>query len=175
MSLIIHDGLLATESQKALLAFLKGPGWAFGAFSDPAPDAPRYWYKHFAGVARDGPEPTGADAYDAELDAAAPLVGALWRALKTGLLAGHVLTRCYANGYTYGSEGGLHQDSGAANHFTAIYYPHLAWRPNWAGETLLFNAAGDDIAAAIYPRPNRLAIFPAATPHVARGVARACP
>jgi SM-20-related protein len=171
----VRDELLAEDRQKALLAFLKGPGWSFGAFSDPSPGAPRYWYKHFAGLRRDGPEPVDPATYEADLEAAAPLVAEVWRQLKADTLAGHVLTRCYANGHPYGADGGLHFDANVAGHFTAIYYPHLAWRPNWAGETVFFNAAGDEIIASIYPRPNRLVVFPGMIPHVARGVARVCP
>ncbi|MGH7016591.1 MAG: hypothetical protein ACRED8_05840, partial [Caulobacteraceae bacterium] len=85
------------------------------------------------------------------------------------------LTRCYANGYPSGAEGGVHLDSNLPTHFTAIYYPHLAWNPNWAGETLFFDAEGADVIAAVYPRPNRLAVFPGVIPHVARAVSRACP
>ncbi len=170
----LFDGLLAPDDQKALLTFLKGPGWAFGAFSDPTPGAGRYWYKHFAGLRRDGPEPTDPDRFEAEL-ASAPLVAGLWRALKAGPLRGHALTRCYANGYPYGSEGGLHHDSNMSHHFTAIFYPHLSWHPNWAGETVFFNASGDEILASVYPRPNRLAVFPGTLAHLARGVSRVCP
>jgi SM-20-related protein len=172
-TIVIHDGVLPLAEQTALLAFLKGPGWAFGAYSDP--EGARYWYKHFAGVVRDGSAPLDPDRFEAMLASRAPPVAALWRSLQAGPLAGHRLTRCYANGYPAGSEGGLHRDSNVASHFTAIYYPHLAWRPNYAGETVFFDAAESEIVAAVYPRPNRLVVFPGVIPHVARGVSRACP
>ena len=38
-----------------------------------------------------------------------------------------------------------------------------------AGETVFFNPNRDEIlAASVYPKPNRLAIFPGTIPHVAR-------
>lgn len=111
---------------------------------------------------------------EAEL-AAIPLLQGLWRGLKDGPLAGHALTRCYANGYPWGTEGGLHRDAVQAGHYTSIYYPHLEWSPNWAGETVFFDDAEQDIIAAVHPRPNRLAVFPGTIPHVARAISRACP
>jgi len=170
----VHDRFLPRDVQERVLALLKAPGWAFGAFSDAAPEASRYWYKHFAGYVKTGLEERDPAQIEAELRANAPLIGEVWSRIKASVLPGHELTRCYANGYPAGAEGGLHVDSNIPTHFTAIYYPHLSWRPNDAGETLLFNQAGDEIIAAIYPRPNRLAAFPGVIPHVARGVSRTC-
>ncbi|MBV8594381.1 MAG: hypothetical protein JOZ27_08790 [Caulobacteraceae bacterium] len=171
----IHDDILPVAEQETLLKSLKGPGWAFGAYSDPGPAASRYWYKHFAGVVRDGSHDIDSGAFERELAEAAPLVSAVWLRLKGGALRGHALTRCYANGYPNGSEGGLHLDSSVATHFTAIYYPHLKWHPNFAGETVFFDRAGEEIIAAVYPKPNRLVVFPGDIPHVGRGVSRSCP
>ena len=99
----------------------------------------------------------------------------MWATLSSTILSGHKLTRCYANGYPSGCEGGLHQDSMIATHFTCIYYPHAEWHPNFAGETVFFTQDGSDILASIYPKPNRLIVFPGAIPHVARGISRTCP
>jgi len=63
----------------------------------------------------------------------------------------------------------------SASACTAVYYPHLQWDPDWGGETLIFNREKNDVIAAIYPRPNRLLLFPGFVYHVARGVSRACP
>jgi SM-20-related protein len=169
----IHDGFLRPEDQRDLLAFLSGPGWAFGAYSDPAPGASRYWYKHFAGIIRDGSERSDPLEFERQLNESA-LVAKVWRQLRGGVLSGHTLSRCYANGYPAGSEGGVHMDSNIAAHFTTIYYPQISWHPNFAGETVFFNQDGSDIIAAVYPKPNRLVVFPGMIPHVARGVSRAC-
>jgi SM-20-related protein len=170
---VAHDDILQQDEQKTLLSYLKGPGWAYGAFSDP--EGARYWFKHFAGIVNDGREGVDPEAFEETLESTAPLVAQLWRRLKAGPMAGHKLTRCYANGYPAGAEGGLHRDSYLPNHFTAIYYPHLSWKPNYAGETVFFDAAEQEIIASVYPRPNRLVVFPGLMPHVARGVSRACP
>jgi len=171
----VHDGFLEEDQQKAVLAHLLAPGWGYGAYSDPSPGASRYWYKHFAGYLRDGKEIHTASGIEEELSAASEIVFAVWLKLKSGPLSGHLLTRCYANGYPSGAEGGVHLDSNVPDHFTAIYYPQLSWHPNYAGETAFFNADGSDLIFSAYPKPNRLVIFPGTVPHVARAVSRACP
>ena len=171
----IYDAFLSPEDQRDVLGFLSGPGWAFGAYSDTAPGASRYWYKHFAGIVRDGAEKSDPLEFERQLNENAPLVAKVWRKLRGGVLSGHALSRCYANGYPSGSEGGVHMDSNIAEHFTTIYYPQISWHPNFAGETVFFNQDGSDIIAAVYPKPNRLVVFPGVIPHVARGVSRACP
>ena len=171
----VYDDFLEAAEQKAVLAHLLAPGWGYGAYSDPAPGASRYWYKHFAGYVRDGKESHTERGVEQELAGSSEIVFGVWTKLKSGPLAGHKLTRCYANGYPSGAEGGVHQDSNVPDHFTAIYYPQLAWRPNYAGETVFFNADGSDVIFSAYPKPNRLVVFPGIVPHVARAVSRACP
>lgn len=163
------------RTSRRFSAFLSSPGWAFGAYSDPAPGASCYWYKHFAGIVRDGREPSEPALFERQLKLAAPVIDRMWTKLQAGALAGHQLSRCYANGYPAGSEGGLHVNSNVASHFTTIYFPHTAWNPNFAGDTLFFNHTGTEIIAGIYPKPNRLVVFPGMIPHVARGISRLCP
>ncbi len=170
----IYDNFLSGERHQEIFEFLSGPGWAFGAYSDPSPSASRYWCKHFAGIVQDGRETSDPVEFERQLARNAPVVARMWRGLQSGPLSEHVLSRCYANGYPFGSEGGLHQDSNIPTHFTSIYYPLKAWHPNFAGETLFFDAQGSDIIAAVFPKPNRLVVFPGVIPHVARGVSRTC-
>jgi SM-20-related protein len=173
--IIIHDDFLHREDQQDMLTFLRGPGWSFGAFSDPSADASRYWYKHFAGYVKDGREPLDPGEIERELGGNAPLAAKMWRQISTTILPGHQLARCYANGYPFGAEGGLHMDSNIPSHYTALYYPHLAWHPNYSGETVFFNATGTEIIASVYPKPNRLVVFAGTIPHVARAISRKCP
>jgi SM-20-related protein len=168
----IIDNLLSPPDHAAIWNFLSLPGWAYGGFSADGPDADRYFYKHFAGYRTDGREPRDLAAIEDELMQTAPILAGMWQALKAGPLAGQALSRCYANAMAGGVEGGLHLDSNIETHLTSIYYPHPAWSPAFAGETLLFNEGGDEIVAAIYPKPNRLAVFAGTIPHVARPMSR---
>ncbi|WP_394764439.1 2OG-Fe(II) oxygenase [Phenylobacterium sp.] len=169
----VYDNLLASSEHAVLWAFLNQPGWSHGGYSSDQPAADRYFYKHYAGYRKSGSEPLTGEIED-ELAQSAPMLANMWRGLKAGPLAGHRLARCYANGMPGGAEGGAHVDSNIPTHMTAIYYPHPVWSPDFGGETLLFNDARDEVIAAIYPRPNRLAIFSGVIPHVARPMSRRC-
>jgi SM-20-related protein len=171
----VYDNLLSPADHTAVWNFLNQGGWSYGGFSADHADADRYFYKHFAGYRTTGREERDGDAIEKELGETAPLIGAVWKALQQGPLKNQALGRCYANGMPGGVEGGLHLDSNIESHLTAIYYPHQSWEANHGGETLLFNATGDEIIAAIYPRPNRLAVFSGTIPHVARPMTRRRP
>ena len=170
----VRDNFLSTEAQKSVWDYLKGPGWAFGAYSDQDQGS-RYFYKHFAGYRLDPAAEGGPTSFEGELVRESPLIAEVWEQLKQGPLKGHVLARCYANGMPSGVDGALHLDSNVDTHLTTIYYPHLSWHPNFGGETVFFDKTGSDIVAAVYPRPNRIVMFSGTIPHVARPVARKGP
>lgn len=159
------DDFLPPAEHQAVWAFLNQGGWNFGAYSKDG--GAKYFYRHFAGFQKTGQEDLDPARIEDELTAN-PIVQAVWARLKAGPFAGHRLSRSYANGMPPGTEGGLHLDSNIPSHLTAIYYPHLAWDADLAGETLFYNAARDEVLAAVYPKPNRMLIFPGTLPHVAR-------
>jgi SM-20-related protein len=174
------DGILTEEDREAVDSFLQAPGWDFGWKSHSRSDVFSFWHKHFAGHKKAGeysvtegrwPPPDCSEELRQNYD----IIFQFWDLLRATLLKGHSLVRCYANGMPFGSEGTLHTDSDSPTSYTAVYYPNRIWHPNWAGETLIFNKAEDDVVASIYPKPNRLLIFRGDTPHVARGVSRTCP
>jgi SM-20-related protein len=167
------DDLLAEEQRKEVYNFLRKGGWKFGWKSSSKTDIFSFWHKHFAGY-HNGRNEKQYDCTE-ELQKTAPLMFDFWLSLSATVFKGHTLIRCYANAQTHGSDGTIHIDSKSDKSYTSVYYPHERWEPNWAGETLIFNADKSDIIAAIYPKPNRLAIFRGNLPHVARGVSRICP
>jgi SM-20-related protein len=80
--------------------------------------------------------------------------------------------RCYANGYTYGTDGYFHTDSVRADEQTVIIYICDKWNPDWAGETHWYSQAGQQNSAI--PWPNRALILPSHLLHCARSVSRKC-
>jgi len=170
---VIMDDVLPTRQCATLHDFLHEAAWRFGWKSASKTDQFSFWHAHFAGhrKAKKEKEYPCAD----ELATTAPLVFEMWEHLHDTVFAGHTLVRCYANAHSYGTDGTIHTDSKKADSHTAVYYPHDEWLPNWAGETVIFNDDRSDIIAAVYPRPNRMAIFRGNSPHVARGVSRTCP
>jgi len=171
---VVVDGLLPEADRALIQGFLQSGGWNFGWKSSSKTDIYSFWHKHFAGHRHAKDETQYACA--GELEKGFPLLSKFWQQLNQAVFAGkHELYRCYSNGQSYGSDGTLHTDSKSERSVTSIYYPHEKWEPNWAGETVIFNAERSDILAAAYPRPNRLLVFPGNAPHVARGVSRTCP
>ena len=100
----------------------------------------------------------------------------LWESFQPMLLPNApVLIRAYSNGYTYGNEGYVHQDSQIPEDMTAIIFLNKEWNANWAGETAIFDDATGEIIKAVLPKWRRLLIFPSNLHHVGRGVSRICP
>lgn len=96
-----------------------------------------------------------------------------WARIRDACIPGSLLVRCYANGYTYGTDGYFHRDSQREDEFTAVLYMNDEWNPNWAGETVFLDDAGD-IQKAVLPKRNRLVVFPSDIKHAGRGVSRQC-
>lgn len=162
----VIDDVLCEEEQRRVHQFLTAGGWCYGWRSRS--DTGAFWHKHFAG------EQQAVDCAQ-DLALTAPILHSFWLSLRRRIFQGYQLHRCYANGLPYGMEGATHTDSLVPGDYTAIYYPHEVWNCDWGGETLIFNEDRSDILAAIYPRPNRLLVFPGFVYHVARGVTRTCP
>lgn len=83
---------------------------------------------------------------------------------------------CTSN--AFGTEGHPHYDSPRESlrniHVTAIVYCNEEWRPEWAGETTVFDDRLD-IHRAIIPKPGRICFILGDPLHAARGIARICP
>lgn len=169
----VVDDFLQDALRKPVLDLLRGGGWRFGKKSQASIDQFSFWCRHFAGH-HNGRKEVHYDC-EAELKRNSPLLYGLWSKLAMTMFKGQTLLRCYSNGAAYGSDGTVHTDSKRAGSYTAVYYPHDHWEPDWAGETCLFNFERTDIVASVYPRPNRLLVFRGDIPHVARGVSRTCP
>ena len=173
------DNFLGEERRELVYGFLSGDGWKFGWKSNAKKDPYSFWHRHFAGNTRPDNYAEGGRErqYDcaAELSRAVPLLHRFWLDLERQVIPGHTVTRCYANGQPFGSEGSIHTDSTSSHSLTVIYYPNPQWHPNWGGETLFFNPDQTDIVSAIYPKPDRLVLFSGTIPHIARGVSRVCP
>ncbi len=170
----IIDDLLPGDEQAAIHRLLAQGPWQHGWRSHNGAGAQAFWNRHFAG-SQDPARLDGRHDASEELAAREPLLDACWQRIARDYLRGHALQSCYANGLPYGTDGSVHTDSLAIGACTAVYYPHQHWDPDWGGETILFNKDRSDILAAVYPKPNRLLVFPGFLYHVARGVSRACP
>lgn len=82
--------------------------------------------------------------------------------------------RAYTNVASYGDMLFTHVDCLPHQHeLTALWYLCEQWDLEWGGETVFYDA-DDEIAAAVTPRPGRLAVFDGAIKHVGRPPNRMC-
>lgn len=85
------------------------------------------------------------------------------------------LLRFYLSGHTYGIDGYPHTDCKRDNQEqTFVLYMTPGWKPEWAGETVVFNKNGDEIEKSVLPRFGRILTFPSQRLHAARAVSRKC-
>jgi SM-20-related protein len=164
------EGVFSEDNRKRVYDFLNTPGWETGWKSNSKRDAYSFLHKHYAGFRKAGIEKPYK--CDDELWQNAPLIFDAWLTVRDKIFAGHTLVRCYANGMAYGMDGTVHRDATEPNNFTAVYYPHERWSPNWGGETMFYNDNENRVTACFYPRPNSVVVFDGRIPHRANGVTR---
>jgi SM-20-related protein len=167
----IWDDAVPSELQVQIAGLMDLNIWRYGWKASQEQTSYGFWHSHFGG---DDDFKSSSCEHDLVGRPLIKPVLDLWRMLEAGPLQGHVPVRAYANGHTFGGDGHLHRDHNEPGHYTTIYYAHPAWEPNWAGETVFFNQAQDDIIRAVYPKPGRLVHFPGYIMHAARSPGREC-
>ena len=93
----------------------------------------------------------------------------LFKIIKQKTNENFVLTRCYANGQTFGQAGNFHTDWDDGTGKTALLYANETWRQEWGGKTA-FDINGKYHYTECYP--NSLVIFPGLIPHRAEPTSR---
>lgn len=162
-------GVFSDDARKAIYEYLNRPGWETGWKSNSKRDAYSFLHKHYAGH-----RPAGGQTYNCEdeLKHNAPCIYDAWLTVRDKIFSGHTLVRCYANGMAYGMDGTIHTDANGPGNYTAVYYPHERWSPNWGGETIFYNLQENGIVGCYYPKPNSAVVFDGRIPHRANGVTR---
>jgi len=169
----VLDDFVPLHLQQRLSALMECNIWRYGWKASHTQTSHFFWHSHFAGDNGDGGE---VDCEFELLDR--PLVAPvleLWHLIRDHLARGHTAVRVYANGHTFGCDGHVHTDSTRPHHYTAIYYAHPAWEPNWGGETVFLDNGRKDVVNSVFPRPGRLVFFDGRVPHAARSPTRDCP
>jgi len=83
-----------------------------------------------------------------------------------------VLTRCYANRHTFGTEGYIHTDTERLEDFTVVVYMNDYWEAGYGGETVFYDKEKTAITNAVLPAYGRVVVFPGNIPHRASPLAR---
>ena len=104
-----------------------------------------------------------------EMSADEPLVLTLRNGFQEslGVQGNFRLSRVYCNAHVCSDCPLPHRDSSDPRDRTILYYANAEWRPEFAGETVIFDD-DDEIAYAVLPRPGRVVIFNSALTHCAR-------
>jgi hypothetical protein len=161
-----YDDLIPQEVAKKLLEHINSQGFTYGWKSND-----RFDFGHW-NVVFGGKKQSNRDDVEVVLD------GIVAEAVK--LLKGRVIpdnstiVRCYANAYTFGTEGYPHVDSNSDSDMTVLIYLNENWKTEWFGETVFFNEE-DEIIHAVLPKLGRCVVFPSGMLHAGRSVSRVCP
>lgn len=153
----IFDGIAPAELHRAVWDACMQPRWMFGSRSVEAEAGRPFWNMDLGGIV-----PLDR-LFEHVRPACEKLAGTKLRVLRQ-----------YANGHTYGLGGQPHFDDVRPGTYTLLYYPMLAWKPTWEGETLFFSDAGH-VAAGVAIAPNRGVFFDARMAHAGRAPSRDCP
>lgn len=142
-------------------------GWKFG-WNTPSNPHNRYWH-HEVGY---GTKKNINDISDNVKKHRLPIFDCYQDWLKSHILPENTrILRYYLNAHTFGTDGWPHTDTDRTDELTAVLYLTETWKPQWCGETVVFDQQGD-IAKAALPKANRLLIFPSNYLHSPRPLAK---
>lgn len=158
MLLEVYDDLVPRDLVKQVFDCIHQPAYKFGQKSNPG-DAFGFWIAHIT---------------EETLSSVKPL-RRLMEILDDKITKGEFdIQRMYVNAYNFGDCPTVHSDHDSEGFYTALYYANPQWHVDWAGETLFYNMARDDILRAVYPMPGRIVFFDSRIPHSARPPSRVC-
>ena len=165
----VFDDLVPEEIYERLNRAARTVRWQFGKSTKENPHA-RYWHFEIAG----GQKANVEDKSEIVAAHRVKVFGEFQNWLRSTLVPADTLVlRFYMNAHTFGSDGWPHKDTDRDDELTGVLYLNREWRPEWCGETVIFDEAGTDIEAAVLPRPNRLLVFPSDRLHAPRPISRA--
>ena len=100
----------------------------------------------------------------------------VWKSINTEFFKGQaILTRCYANRHTFGTEGYIHTDTERQEDHTVVVYMNSNWDTNWGGETVFYSKDKSEVLKAVIPSYGRVVAFQGNINHKAAALSRVCP
>jgi len=163
----IFDDALSIDLYRELLSATQSIGWRFG-WNTPSNPNTRYWHHEVGRGVKENTQDISENVRQHPLRA----FGLYQDWLLSHLVpADTKILRYYLNAHTYGTDGWPHTDTDRNDELTAILYLNMDWKPEWCGETVVFNANGD-IAASVLPHANRIMTFPSNALHAPRPLSK---
>lgn len=165
---LVYDNIVPRELYQELLQTSLDLEWQFGWKTMSNPNM-RYWHHEVGYGLKEN-----IDDISEQVEKHPLRVFTLYQTwLKNYFLSPEAkVLRFYLNAHTYGTEGWPHTDSDRSGELTTVLYLNQQWRPEWGGETVVFDEAGN-IASSTMPAPNRLLVFPSDRLHAPRPVSKA--
>lgn len=163
----VMDGVIPDNLLGKAVTYLDKGNWSYGWPSNT--DMPYgHWNLDITQTTKNNP----TDVSDRLPDT----FSKIWNIINTNFFGGKaVLTRCYANRHTFGTEGYIHTDTTRTQDQTCVVYLNEKWDANWGGETNFYTADHSEIIKSVLPVFGKTAVFPGNIPHCARGLTRICP
>lgn len=170
----VHDDLLPVDALKALASkYANGRFQYYWSGNAEQPNPTYHW--HIDLVDKGGSNREDLSGYLETMKKLYEHEHAVWTTVREQFFNGRAsLLRMYVNGYTFGTEGAAHTDSDDASDVTVVCYLNEQWKPEWAGETVVFTEDHSDIERAVLPKLGRVLVFPGNRLHAGRGVSRLC-
>lgn len=163
----IFDQALPQELFLALLNLSQRVGWQYG-WTTRESTQHRYWHHEIARGSKDNT----VDVTENVKNYPSPLFSVYLDWLRKNLVSPEdKLLRFYLNAHTFGTDGFPHTDTTRSGEASIILYLTPEWKPEWCGETVVFDASGNIVAAAM-PKLNRLFSFPSNALHSPRPLAK---
>ena len=169
-TILVLDDFLPTDAYENLKRLVSNEPIAKWSRFNSGTDPVGHWTRNFT--------PTGrhnlADvSYVLEETTGLYALHLVWKLLRDAHLRDSVLIRCWLNAYTCGSHGYFSADSRGGDGYTALLYVNDIWEPDWGGETALLDGRNEAVKS-VFPKGNRVAIFPAKLRHAGRSLSREC-
>jgi SM-20-related protein len=163
----VKDNVLPIKALKDCAAWLNQASWSYGWHSNK--EMPfGHWNVDITKTSVNNPTDVS--------NRIPPEFKEVWDALNQDFYGGQaLLTRCYSNRHTFGTEGYVHTDTHRKEDHTCVIYMNPEWSADWGGETVFYSQDKESILKSVIPKFGRIAAFSGTIPHKASPVSRICP
>src|SRR5208282_3852027 len=169
-TILVLDDFLPTDAYENLKRLVSNEPMANWSRFNTGTDRVGQWIRNFTPTERHN---LADVSYLLEETTGLYALHLVWKILREAYLSDSVLIRCYLKGYTCGSRGYFSAASRGGDGYTALLYVNDIWEPDWGGETALLDER-NEIVKSVFPKRNRVVIFPANLRHAGRSVSRKC-
>jgi hypothetical protein len=164
---LVIDGAVPADIHDRLCHAAARIPWRYG-WKAPGLETSRYWHHEIGFGEKPNTEDVSAKVREHPVVAFADYMDWL---LEVMAPKGTKLLRFYLNAHTFGTDGHPHTDTDRGEEMTYVLFLNRIWKPEWAGETVVFDERGE-ISLSVLPANNRIVAFPSDLLHAPRPLSR---